>query len=84
MHPSIDHSLLSPSGRVSKRARRAAMDRETKRLFAGVDWKDAPIPRKAEHLLSQAAELRRLADCGMRPKRHRELAAKLEAEAAAL
>ena len=38
--PSVDHSLLSPSGRMSKRARKAANDRETKRYS---DLTDSPI-----------------------------------------
>lgn len=42
--PSIDHSLLSPSGKMSKRARRAAMDREREKLFPPGFW-DEPVPR---------------------------------------
>lgn len=33
MRPTIDDSLLSPSGRMSKRAREAAMKREAKRII---------------------------------------------------
>lgn len=40
--PSIDHSLLSPSGRVSRRARQAALKREHDRLFPPGYWDAAP------------------------------------------
>lgn len=39
--PSIDHGLLSPSGRTSKRARKAAMEREQERLWPDDARKEA-------------------------------------------
>jgi hypothetical protein len=98
----VDHSLLSPSGRMSKRAQAAAMKQERKRM-AEAERRDeaaraacpecsaalarARVAQRANSIAlleSQAAGLRRLADGGLRPKAHRELAAKLEAQAAAL
>ena len=60
--PSIDHSLLSPSGRMSKRARRAAMDRETKRLFPDGFWesKPKPAPTEAEKIAHEIEYLERI------------------------
>lgn len=36
--PAIDHSMISPSGRVSARARKATTDRERVRLFGPLGW----------------------------------------------
>lgn len=95
----VDHTLLSPSGRVSKAALRAVKAREAERMAACAARDEAArlacpdcqrgAQREALERVSaaacqrraQAAELRRLADLGMRPKAHRALAAKLEAEA---
>lgn len=83
--PSIDHSLLSPSGHMSKRARKAAERREHERLFAGVNLNGTtPQPTERERLLRHAAVLRDLAERGFRPKYHRKHAAIAEAQAAAL
>lgn len=83
--PAIDHTLLSPSGRASKRARTALERVEHERLFAGVDLKgSAPQPTKREKLLRHAAILRELADRGFRPKYHRKHAAIAEAQAETL
>lgn len=86
--PSIDHSLLSPSGRVSKRARKAAEAREVARLFPPTP---APEPNpeavKAAQgyaLLRAAANLRELAARGMSTRKYLREAAKLEAQAEAL
>ena len=80
MRPSIDHSLLSPSGRVSKRARKAALERTRRELFGdGLPFPTCKQPSKAERLLREAATLRDLADRGMRPRAHRKEADKLEA-----
>lgn len=80
--PSIDHSGLSPSGRVSKRARKEWMDRETARLFAGVDIKGEgpPQPTERESDLLQAQQLEALADKGMCVRRYRRIAAELRAK----
>ena len=81
--PAIDHSTLSPSGRVSKRTRRAAQERTRLELFGpdGLQRATTPQPSKRERLLAQAAELRELADRGMSPRKHRKEATRLEAEA---
>lgn len=88
--PSIDHSMLSPSGRVSKRARAAAMQRESARLFPP-GYFDRPEPSaedqcraQAEALRRSAANLRDLAARGMSPRKFVREAARLEAEADAL
>lgn len=88
--PSIDHTLLSPSGRCSKRARDAAMKREAAKLFPpGFFDKPTPTPeeqarQKADGLRLAAKTLRELAARGMNRHRYTHEAAKLEAEADAL
>jgi hypothetical protein len=88
--PAIDHTILSPSGRVSKRARDAALKREAARLFPPGFWnqpeKSAAELRsaKAESLRRSAANLRELAARGMSAKKFTREAARMEAEAAAL
>jgi hypothetical protein len=86
MIPSIDPSLLSPSGHMSKRARKAAMARETARLFA--EWgghMPAPNgpeqPSHKETCLRRAAQLRQLAARGMCVRKYIREAERLEAEA---
>src|SRR5690606_1980619 len=60
MHPSIDHTILSPSGRVSKRARKAALEREAARLFPPGTF--APPVKSADDVMrDQIAALRRSA-----------------------
>lgn len=88
--PSIDHSLLSPSGRCSKRARNAAMKREAAKLFPPGFWdKPTPTPeeqakKKAENLRHTAQILRDLAERGMNTRKYAREAAKLDAQADAL
>ena len=83
--PTIDHGLLSPSGRVSRRAREAFFKREAARLFAGVDLSPpVPQPKESVKLRQHAAMLRELAGRGMRPRYHRKHAAIAEAQAIAL
>ena len=86
--PSIDHSLLSPSGQMSKRARKAAMKREAERLFPPGFW-NKPVPteheltqKKAKQLRRTAATLRELAERGMRRRKYKKEAARLERLAA--
>lgn len=80
--PSIDHTLLSPSGKVSKRARKAAMDRETARLFPeGLERPKTPQPSEKDVLLRRAREWRDLAARGMQPRKHTQLAEAAEARA---
>ena len=88
--PSIDHTILSPSGRVSKRARAAALKREHDRLFPPGYWNeptktDAEKAReKADSLRRSAANLRQLAEKGMSVRKFTRAAERMEAEAAAL
>lgn len=81
---SIDHSILSPSGRVSGRARKAALKRAAEDLF-GPDGMQrpglGPQPSESESLLRQAAELRALAARGMKPRAYLRRAEELERQA---
>lgn len=86
--PAIDHGGLSPSGRVSKRARAAWLAREAARLFPPGTFADPKRPETAAEkrvrILRTAAELRALAERGMKPRAYRREAERLEAEAASL
>ena len=64
---------------MSKRARAAAMKRETARLFAGVDLHGGatPQPSERERDLRQAAELEALAARGMASRKFRKEAVRL-------
>lgn len=84
--PAIDQSLLSPSGHISKRARKAAIARETERLFPPGFW-DKPEPTAAEitaaereSALRRAKVLRELAARGMHPRKYAAEADRLERE----
>lgn len=68
--PSIDHSLLSPSGRMSKRARAAAMERERVKLFGKEGLQPAPTrqPSERQRLLWRLRDLRSWVAAGMRPR----------------
>lgn len=84
--PSVDHSLLSPSGRMSRIARDAALAREAAKLFPPGYWDavrstDETLLQLAERLRWQAQEFRDLADRGMRPRKYRKLAQQAEEEA---
>ena len=81
--PCIDHSILSPSGRVSKRARKAALERTRKELFGpnGLARPSCPQPTKREQLLRQAQNLRALAARGMSTRAFNREAERLEAQA---
>ena len=83
--PSIDHSILSPSGKISKRARQAAIQREAEILFADVDL-NPPVkqPTEAERLRRQASQLLDLANRGMKPIAYKRLAAELIKQAETL
>jgi len=87
--PSIDHSILSPSGHCSKRARAAALKREAARLFPpGFGHHEPTEEEKRQETIKRlrrsAANLRALAARGMSPRKFPREAAKLEAEATAL
>ena len=75
-------ALSSPSGRMSKRARKAADERLRLALF-GPDGlqRVAQQPSMAESLRRQAAQLQSLAAKGMKPRAYRKEAARLEQEA---
>jgi hypothetical protein len=80
--PSIDHSLLSPSGRMSKRARKQALAREAERLFPpGTFDTTRKQPSEAEALRAHAARLEDLAARGMSTPRYRKQAAQARAQA---
>lgn len=85
--PTIDHSVLSPSGRVSKRAREAAMKREAEILFPPGYWTapektaDEIAQENIARLLRAAHNLRGLAARGMSPRKHLKAAEEMEAEA---
>ena len=89
MWPAIDHSLLSPSGKISKRARKAALKREHDRLFPTGFW-DQPksaiqvATEKRASLLQAAFNLREMAARGMNAKRFIKEAVRLEQQAAAI
>jgi len=86
--PSIDHGLLSPSGRMSKRARAAAMKRTALELFGPGGLArpgPPPQPTQRERLLREAAQCRDFAARGLTPRallkqaeRCERLAAELE------
>ena len=85
MRPSIDHSILSPSGRMSQRARKAAMSAEAARLFPP-GYFDKP-EKTPEELLSEkrtrelrhATQLRALASRGMCTRKYTKEADAIEA-----
>ncbi len=87
--PSIDHSLLSPSGHMSKRARKQAEQREHAKLFPAGFWDVVKTPEqeraeKAKSLRHTATTLREMAARGMKPRAFVKAAEKLEREADAL
>lgn len=85
--PAIDHTLLSPSGRASKRARRAALEREAKRLFPpgyfdSTSKSDLELAQERVVTLRKSAQnLRDLAYRGMSPRKYNKAANNLEAQA---
>lgn len=90
--PGLDHSLLSPCGKMSKRALEAAKKRAELDIFGpegaaaffeGIRIKTAQ-PSERDYLLCKAAEFRELASRGIRPRKHMREAARLEALAASL
>lgn len=77
-------ALTSPSGRMSKRALKAAQARLGKELFPdSLASPSCPQSSNAEYLLRQAAELRSLAARGMKPRSYLRKAEALEREALA-
>lgn len=69
--PTVDHSTLSPSGKVSSRARKAAQERAREELFGdGLAFPQTEQPTERERLLRRIAELEELAGRGMGPRKH--------------
>lgn len=85
--PSIDHSLLSPSGHLSARARKQAMAREAARLFPAGTFaptektESEKITEKASSLRRSAQTLLELADRGMNTRKYRKAAKAMLEEA---
>ena len=78
-------ALSSPSGKMSKRARKAANKRLQAALFPdGLPYPSCAQPSIRDRLLAEAKHLRELADRGMRPRAYRKRAAELEVSAAAV
>ena len=72
-------ALISSSGRMSKRALRAAQERIGRMIFPnGLARPTCPQPSEREALLRQAGELRALAVRGMKSRAYRKQAAQLE------
>src|SRR5271169_1558398 len=72
-------ALSSPSGRMSKRARKAAEARLGAALFPPGSWENPPLRKSPEHHRAYARTLRELAAHGMRPRVHIREAERLEA-----
>lgn len=79
--PCIDHGMLSPNGRVSKRSRKVAMERVTEMLFPEGFPKPQHTDTRSERevLLHRAKELRELVARGMHVRKYAKEAARLEA-----
>lgn len=72
----------SPSGSMSKRARKAAQERLKRELFGnGLERTLPKQPDGVEILRRRAAELRDLAERGMKPRAYRKAADALELRA---
>ena len=79
--PCLDHSILSPSGTVSRRARTAALERARKELFPeGLPAPTCLQPSERERDLRTAGELESLAARGMHPRKYRKEAERLRAK----
>jgi len=80
MRPSIDHGMLSPSGKASKRGWEALQEREAKRLKAAFNAYSPQVeeipPSKAIKPLRQASLLIKLANSGMATKKYTKAANK--------
>jgi hypothetical protein len=78
--PSIDHSLISPSGRMSKRAREAALKREAGRLFPPGYW-DKPKPTREDEIRALEYRLSDFQDMAERAPNYKPRRLKREIEA---
>ena len=81
--PAIDHGILSPSGRISRRARDRAIRDTAAELFPPGYWESAAPSTEdiRQRLIHQARELRELAARGMGVRKHLREAERLEQEA---
>ena len=80
--PAVDHSLISPSGKMSKQALEAAQERTRRELFGdGLPYPTAEQPPQEVYLRRKAKELRELAARGMKPRSYLKLAKQYEQEA---
>ena len=79
-------AISSPNGKISKRAKKKAIDRLSVALFGenGLSFPTCEQPEKKERLLRQAQELRNLASRGMNVKKYTKQAEKLELQASKL
>lgn len=86
MWPSIDHSLISPSGRMSKRARAAALERERVKLFgeAGLQRSGPKQPSERQRLMYRLRDVRAWHAAGMHPRSFAKEIKMLEARIAGL
>lgn len=86
MHPTIDHGFLSPSGKMSKRAREQYLKRLGSELFPkelfphGLKGEQKQ-PTEKENLLAHAKRLRDLANSGMNTRKYNKLAMEAEEKA---
>ncbi len=76
-------ALSSPSGRMSKRAKKAAQERLRVEIFGenGLEFPKVSQPDERTILLRQAKELRLLAQRGMKPRAYLKRAFELERQA---
>ena len=66
-----DHSILSPSGHVSKRTRKRTLERVRRELFGdGLAYPTCPQPTEAEYHRRLAVEFRALAARGVSVRKH--------------
>ena len=81
-------AMSSPSGRTSKRAKAAAIDRLGTALFGDPALRSGtglpPQPSKIERLRATAARLRDLAARGLSPRKFEREAMKIDAQIAQL
>ena len=75
-------ALSSPSGRMSKRARKDASRRLSEALFGlgGLKPPSCPQPTESERLTRHISEYRDLAERGFRPRAMRREIARLESQ----
>lgn len=81
MHtPSIDHSMLRATSGMSNRALAAAQEANRVALFGpnGLQRVEPRLEPERDNLLRRAAELRRLAEGGMSPRKYMREALRLE------